>query len=52
MNLDVNTIRVLVTVSGLFLFLLLVVHSYSRARRAEHEEAAQLPFMGEETDRE
>jgi cbb3-type cytochrome oxidase subunit 3 len=42
---DVNDLRVLVTVSGLVLFLLLVVHTYSRRRSADHEAAALLPFL-------
>jgi cytochrome c oxidase cbb3-type subunit 4 len=44
---DVNTIRVAVTVSGLVLFLALVLHTWSRARKAEHEAAALLPFVDE-----
>ena len=42
---DVNDLRVLVTVSGLVLFLLLVLHTYSRRRSADHEAAALLPFL-------
>jgi len=44
---DVNTIRIAVTVSGLVLFLALVLHTWSRSRRADHEAAAMLPFLGE-----
>jgi len=44
---DVNTIRIAVTVSGLVLFLALVLHTWSRSRKAEHEAAAMLPFIGE-----
>jgi cbb3-type cytochrome oxidase subunit 3 len=47
MSLDVNTLRVAVTVAGLVLFLLLVLHSYSRKRQADHQEAAMLPFLEE-----
>ncbi len=45
---DVNDLRVLTTVCSLVLFLALVVHTWSRRRNAEHEEAARLPFVGEE----
>ena len=48
MSLDVNTLRIAVTVAGLVLFLLLVVHSYSKRRKAEHDEAAMLPFLDEQ----
>ena len=44
---DVNTIRVAVTVASLVLFLALVLHTWSRARKAEHEAAALLPFADE-----
>ena len=44
---DVNTLRIAVTVAGLALFLWLVVHSWSRHRRAEHASAAQLPLAGD-----
>ena len=40
---DVNTIRVAVTVSSLVLFLALVLHTWSRARKAEHEAYAVYP---------
>ena len=44
---DVNDLRVAVTVAGLALFVALIVHTWSRRRRAEHQEAALLPFSGE-----
>jgi len=44
---DVNVIRIAVTVSGLVLFIALVLHTWSRSRKAEHEAAALLPFIGE-----
>jgi hypothetical protein len=44
---DINDIRVAVTVLSLVLFLALVVHTWSRRRRPEHEAAAMLPFAGE-----
>lgn len=47
MDFDVNTLRMVVTVVGLVLFLWLVVHSYSKKRRSEHEAAAMLPFQEE-----
>ncbi|MBX3634900.1 MAG: CcoQ/FixQ family Cbb3-type cytochrome c oxidase assembly chaperone [Rubrivivax sp.] len=45
---DVNDIRVAVTVIGLLAFLALVVHTWSRRRQHEHDEAARLPFSGED----
>lgn len=47
MDFDVNTLRSIVTVSGLVLFLWLVFHSYSKKRRPEHDAAAMLPFQEE-----
>jgi cbb3-type cytochrome oxidase subunit 3 len=47
MNMDVNSLRIFVTVISLLLFVLLMVHTYSRKRAPEHEEAARLPFEGE-----
>ncbi|MBE0549835.1 CcoQ/FixQ family Cbb3-type cytochrome c oxidase assembly chaperone [Hydrogenophaga sp.] len=44
---DINVIRVAVTVLGLVLFIALVVHTWSRSRKAEHDAAAMLPFAGE-----
>jgi cytochrome c oxidase cbb3-type subunit IV len=44
---DVNDLRVIVTVAGLALFLALVARTWSRRARAAHDEAAQLPFAGE-----
>ena len=45
---DVNDLRVAVTLMGFVLFLVLVVHTYSRRRRADHEAAAMLPFLGDD----
>ena len=42
---DVNTMRSLVTLAGLVLFLALVVWTWSRSRKAAFDEAAQLPFQ-------
>ena len=44
---DINSIRIAVTVSGLVLFIALVLHTWSRSRKAEHDAAAMLPFDGE-----
>jgi cytochrome c oxidase cbb3-type subunit 4 len=43
---DINDLRVTVTVISLVLFLALMVHTWSRRRSAEHADAALLPFMG------
>ena len=48
MSLDVNILRIAVTVAGLVLFLLLIVHSYSNKRKPEHDQAAMLPFLDEQ----
>ncbi len=45
---DVNTLRIAVTVVGLALFLVLVLHTWSRRRRADHDAAAMLPFLDDE----
>jgi cbb3-type cytochrome oxidase subunit 3 len=47
---DVNTLRVAVTVAGLALFLVLVIRTWSRSRRAEHDSAAMLPFLDHMAD--
>jgi cbb3-type cytochrome oxidase subunit 3 len=44
---DVNTLRVAVMLAGFVLFLALMLHTYSKSRRAEHDEAAQLPFQSD-----
>lgn len=41
---DINTLRIIVTITGLAAFLWLVGWTWSRARLAAHDEAAQLPF--------
>ncbi len=48
MDIDLNTVRIAVTLVSLLLFVALMVHSWSRRRQPEHAAAAQLPFMGEE----
>jgi len=47
---DVNDLRVAVTLTGFVLFLVLVVHTYSRRRRADHDAAAMLPFLEDHND--
>jgi cbb3-type cytochrome oxidase subunit 3 len=47
---DVNTLRIAVTVAGLALFLVMVAHTWSRHRRADHDAAALLPFADEAAD--
>lgn len=41
---DINTLRIAVTVAGLVLFLALVVYCWSRRRAQEYHDAALLPF--------
>ena len=45
---DVNTLRIAVTVVSLLLFLGIAAWTWQRSRLAEFEEAAQLPFADEE----
>ncbi len=49
---DVNTLRITITLIGLVLFLGLTVWAYSRRRRAAFAEAAQLPFLDSRPERE
>jgi cytochrome c oxidase cbb3-type subunit IV len=44
---DVNDMRAAVTVSLFLLFLALVVYTWSHKRKAEYDEAANLPFADE-----
>jgi cytochrome c oxidase cbb3-type subunit 4 len=44
---DVNDLRSAVTVISLLLFLCLVAWTWSRRRKADFDEAAQLPFVDE-----
>lgn len=48
---DVNDVRVAVTVAGLVLFLALWVWTWSRKRKSAFDEAARLPFVGDEAVR-
>ena len=45
---DVNDLRITVTVVSLVLFLALLAYTWSRRRKAEYDAAAMLPFVGEE----
>ncbi|MDP1900034.1 MAG: CcoQ/FixQ family Cbb3-type cytochrome c oxidase assembly chaperone [Rubrivivax sp.] len=45
---DVNDLRVAVTVFSFVLFLGLVADTWNRRRKHEHDEAANLPFSGEQ----
>lgn len=42
---DINDLRIAVTLVSLVLFAALVAHAWSRKRRAEYEAAALLPFV-------
>ena len=44
---DINDLRIAVTVVSLVLFLLLMAHTFSRRRKAGFDEAAMLPFGDE-----
>lgn len=44
---DVNDLRIAVTLVSLVLFIALMLHTWSRRRRADHDEAAMLPFTGD-----
>lgn len=41
---DINDLRVAVTLLSFVLFIALAMHTWSRRRRSEHEAAARLPF--------
>ena len=44
---DINTVRIIVTIVGFAAFLWLVTWTWSRARLAAFDEAARLPFADE-----
>lgn len=44
---DINTLRIAVTIAGLVLFLALVRYCWSRRRAQEYHDAALLPFIDE-----
>jgi cytochrome c oxidase cbb3-type subunit 4 len=45
---DINDLRIAVTVVSLALFVALMLHTWSRRRKDEYEAAAQLPFLEDE----
>jgi cytochrome c oxidase cbb3-type subunit 4 len=45
---DINDLRITVTIVSLVLFVVLMLHTWSRRRSADHEAAARLPFIDEE----
>lgn len=47
MDMDINTLRSLVTVVSLLVFLGIVAWAWSRRNRERFDEAAQLPFQDE-----
>lgn len=47
MNLDVNDLRIVVTVLSFVAFIGIVVWAWSRRNAARFDEAAQLPFVAE-----
>jgi len=48
---DVNDLRVAVTLASLVLFIALMLHTWSRRRQPDHEAAARLPFIGDDAVR-
>jgi cytochrome c oxidase cbb3-type subunit 4 len=46
---DINDLRIAVTVISLVLFLVLVARTWSRRRASEYAQAALLPFEGDES---
>ena len=45
---DINDLRIAVTLVSLVLFVALLVHTWSRRRSGDYAQAALLPFEGEE----
>ena len=45
---DIDDLRVVVTVVSFLVFVGIVVWAYSRKRKRDFDEAAQLPFRGED----
>ena len=45
---DINDLRIAVTLVSLLLFVALMVHTWSRRRSVDYAQAALLPFEGEE----
>lgn len=48
MAFEINTMRTIVTVASLVLFVGLVIWTCSRRRQPAFEEAANLPFLGDD----
>ena len=46
---DINILRVIVTVVGLVLFLALAITTWNRRRQPAFDEAARLPFVDSDT---
>jgi cytochrome c oxidase cbb3-type subunit IV len=44
---DVNDLRIVVTVAAFILFVAILVWAYRPARKAQFDDAAQLPFLSE-----
>jgi cytochrome c oxidase cbb3-type subunit IV len=44
---DVNGLRIVVTVAAFILFVGILVWAYRPARKAQFDDAAQLPFLSE-----
>ena len=44
---DINDLRITVTLVSLVLFLALMAHTFSRRRKADFDDAAMLPFREE-----
>jgi cytochrome c oxidase cbb3-type subunit IV len=44
---DVNDLRVAVTVAAFFLFIAVLVWTYRPSRKAQFDDAAQVPFRSE-----
>ena len=49
MSIDLNSLRSIVTVVSLLLFIALMVWTWSRRRQSAFDEAAQLPFLDDDT---
>jgi cbb3-type cytochrome oxidase subunit 3 len=50
MSWDVNTLRSLATLLGFVAFVLLVWRTWRRSAQPEHDRAAALPFLQEESE--
>ena len=47
---DINILRISITLASMALFAALMVHTYSKGRRSEFAQAERLPFLGDEFD--